>query len=63
VIDIYLQQLREIQEDATRLQAKAVASAGQPEGEAINLDQALRKLEEFQATALPSSPTKSPDAE
>jgi hypothetical protein len=56
-IDPHLQQLRELQEDAIRLQGKAVIHAGQPEGEAINvvlhhLDQTMRKLEQYQVAPL-----------
>jgi hypothetical protein len=59
VIDVYLQQLREIQEDAVRLQARAVISAGELEGEAINvilhhLDRAIRTLEDYQACPRPT---------
>jgi hypothetical protein len=63
VIDIYFQQLREIQEDAVRLYARAIANAGQPEGEMIgvileHLNQAMHKLEDYQAVRSSLDPVK-----
>lgn len=57
MIDIDLLQLREIQEDAIRLQAKALVSVGLLEGEAIDvvlhhLDHAMHKLEQYQVAPL-----------
>jgi hypothetical protein len=61
VIDIHLQHLRELQQDAIRLQAKSVARTGQPEGDTIgvvlkHLEQAIHKMEGFLAVQRPQFP-------